>query len=115
MTHDVNSIESSSSLYMLDEGINNNDLLASESDPFLEIPDPLVPEVDIPEVPPPAKKCRVSTQDIQKMQLEVLTLEKKKIELDVENMQLLNQKLRLEIEELLAKSQPISLVVQSDN
>ena len=108
MRHDVNSIESSSSLYMLDEGINNNDSLASESDP-------LVPEVDIPEVPLPAKQCRISTQDIQKMQLEVLTLEKKKIELDVENMQLLNQKLRLEIKELLAKSQPISLVVQSDN
>ena len=65
MGHDVNSIESSSSLHKLDEGINNNDSLAPESDLFLEIPNPLVPEVDIPEVPTPAKKCRVSTQHIQ--------------------------------------------------
>ena len=40
---------------------------------------------------------------------------KKKMGLDVENMQPLNQKFRLEIKELLARSQPISLVVESDN
>ena len=34
MGHDVNSIESSSSLHKLDEGINNNDSLAPESDLF---------------------------------------------------------------------------------
>jgi hypothetical protein len=78
-----------------------------------EIPDPLIPEIPVPIHSPAAKRRRVNTQDIQKMQFEVLALEKKKIELEVENMQLANQKLRIEIQELLARSQPLNLVIEN--
>ena len=72
-------------------------------------------ELPPPPKPPAAKKRKVSTQDIQQMQLEVLTIEKKKIEMEVENMQLMNQKLRLEIQELLARSQPVITIVEDNN
>jgi hypothetical protein len=91
-----------------------------ESDPFLGIPPPLSQEphpnptpsttsdpLSRPSQPSTSsKKCKVSTQDIQQMQLEVLALEKKKIELEVENLSLANEKLRLEIQNLL-KNQPV--------
>ena len=125
MRHNIATVEPSSSLTpMHDEGVNDNDSLAS--DPFLSVPDPLVPDAIVPENAetklspaatsshPISKKRKVSTQDIQRMQLEVLTLERKKIELEVENMQLANQKLRLEIQDLLARGQPVSLVVENN-
>ena len=66
MRHNINTIESSSSLTdMHDEGINDNDSLASDvPDPFLvlEKPDPLVPEIAVTNLPPAAKKRRVNTQ-----------------------------------------------------
>ena len=123
MRHNIGTVEPSSSLTpMLDEGLNDNDSLAS--DPFLLVPDPLVP--DTPENAetkrspaatsshPISRKRKVNMQDIQRMQIEVLTLERKKIELEVENMQLANQKLRLEIQDLLARSQPVTLVVENN-
>ena len=116
MRHNINTVESSSSLAdMLDEGTNDDSLASDMPDPFLvlEKPYPLVPEIAVTNLPPVAKKRRVNTQDIQKMQLEELTLEKRKSELDVENMQLVNQKLRLEILDMLARSQPVSLVVEN--
>ncbi len=55
MRHNINTIESSSSLTdMHDEGINDNDSLASDvPDPFLvlEKPDPLVPEIAVTNLP----------------------------------------------------------------
>lgn len=45
-------------------------------------------------------KRKVSTQDIQKMQVEVLNLEKEKISLEIENMKLIQKKLKLEIQQL---------------
>ncbi len=51
------------------------------------------------------KKRKVTHQDIQKMQLDVLNLEKIKIDLEVENLKLINQKLKLELEELIARKQ----------
>ena len=108
MTYNINSVESSSVTDMFEE--DNFDLLTQSS----ELPGSLVPEVPIANcnLPPAAKKRKVSTQDIQKMQLEVLALEKKKIEMELENMQLANQKLKLEIQEMLARSQPVSLVIE---
>jgi hypothetical protein len=91
------------------------DLQSEMPDPLSEIPDPLIPEMPVPIHSPAAKRRRVSTQDIQKMQFEVLALEKKKIELEVENMQLANQKLKIEIQELLARSQPLNLVIENTN
>lgn len=91
MMHNTGTVEPSSSLTpMLDEGVNDNDSLAS--DPFLSVPDHLVPDSPVLEnvetkmspaatsLHPISKKRKVSTQDIQRMQLEVLTLERKKIE-----------------------------------
>ena len=74
MTYNINSVESSSVTDMFEE--DNFDLLTQSS----ELPGPSVPEVPIANCnpPPAAKKRKVSTQDIQKMQLEVLALEKKK-------------------------------------
>ena len=39
------------------------------------------------------------------MQLDVLHVEKIKIDLEVENLKLINQKLKLELEELIARKQ----------
>ena len=84
------------------------------SDPFLAIPPPLsqtlqsdpipdpkplssktiVSPIPEPSQSPAAKKRKVSTQDIQKMQFEVL--KKTKIELEVEILKLANEKLLLE-------------------
>ncbi len=108
-------VESSSSLVdMLDEGTSDDSFASDMPDPFLvlEKPYPSVPEIAATNLPLVAKKRRVNTQDIQKMQLEELTLEKRKSELVVENMQLVNQKLRLEIQDMLARSQPVSMCWQ---
>ena len=85
----IGTVEPSFSLTpMLDEGLNDNDSLAS--DPFLSVPDPLVPDPPVPEnaettmsptatsLHPISKKRKVNTQDIQRMQIEVLTLERRK-------------------------------------
>ena len=58
-----------------------------------------------PAATPKPKKRKVTHQDIQAMQLEVLKVERNKIEAEVENLKLVNQKLKLEIEELRLKNQ----------
>jgi tRNA A58 N-methylase Trm61 len=100
----------------LDESDDSISLVLDMPDPavMLEKSDVLEPEKAELVLPPATKKRKVSTQDIQKMQLEVLTLEKRKIELEMENMQLINKKLRLEIQDMLARSQPVSLIVENN-
>ena len=56
------------------------------------------------------KKRKVSQQDIQKMQLDVLNVVKVKIGLEVENLKLINTKLKLELEELKARKQSPNFV-----
>ena len=56
------------------------------------------------------KKRKVSQQDIQKMQLDVLNVEKVKTGLEVENLKLINTKLKLELEELKARKQSPNFV-----
>ena len=125
MRHNIGTVKPSSSLTpMLDEGPNDNDSLAF--DPFLLVPDPLVPDPPVPEnvetkmspaatsFHPISKKRLMSTQDIQRMQLGALTLERKKIELEVENMQLANKKSSLEIQDRLQRSEPVSLLVENN-
>ena len=51
------------------------------------------------------KKRKVTYQDIKKMQFDVLNVEKIKIGLEVENLKLVNTKLKLELEELKARKQ----------
>ncbi len=53
--------------------------------------------------PPKKKLHKVSSQDIQKAQLAVLQVEKVKIEMEVENLQLIQEKMRLEIQELQSR------------
>ncbi len=54
---------------------------------------------------PPKKKLRkVSSQDIQKAQLPVFQVEKVKIEMEVENLKLIQEKMRLEIQELKSRA-----------
>lgn len=62
-----------------------------------------------PAAPPKPKKQKVTHQDIQAMQLEVLKVEKNKIDLEVENLKLANQKLRLDIEALEAKKHSVNI------
>lgn len=87
------------------------------SQEIVDLPEPVVGEIPpscassplASKYPPPApKKRKVTTQDIQAMQLDVLTMEKEKIALDMENIKLSNEKLRLEIQELLSRAQPIN-------
>ena len=59
------------------------------------------------------KKQKVTHQDIQAMQLEVLKVEKNKIDLEVENLKLANQKLKLEIDALKAKKHSVNSGVAS--
>ena len=47
--------------------------------------------------PPKSKKRKVTHQNIQTMQLEVLKVEKYKIDLEVENLNLIKEKLKLKI------------------
>ena len=126
MRHNVlPTMESTCSLTdTLDESDDSISLVLDMPDPVVvDTPDPAVmleksdvlePEKAELVLPPATKKRKVSTQDIQKMQLEVLTLEKRKIELEMENMQLINKKLRLEIQDMLARSQPVSLIVENN-
>ena len=51
------------------------------------------------------KNRKVTHQDIQKMQFGVLNVEKIKIGSEVENLKLVNTKLKLELEELKARKQ----------
>lgn len=57
-----------------------------------------------PTAPPKSKKRKVTHQDIQVMQFDVLKVEKHKIDLEVENLKLIKEKLKLEIEDLKAKN-----------
>ena len=57
-----------------------------------------------PTAPPKSKKRKVTHQYIQTMQLDVLKVEKRKVDLEVENLKLIREKLKLEIEDLKAKS-----------
>ena len=54
----------------------------------------------------PKKKRKISTQDIQQMQMEILQLEKEKIAVEVENMNLMKEKLKLEVELLKSQVKP---------
>lgn len=56
-----------------------------------------------PTAPPKSKKQKVTHQDIQAMQFDVLKVEKHKINLEVEKLKLIKEKLKLEIEDLKAK------------
>ena len=56
-----------------------------------------------PTAPPKSKKRKVTHQDIQVMQFDVLKFEKYKIDLEVENLKLIKEKLKLEIEDLKEK------------
>ena len=83
-------------------------------------PQPPAPQLQLPVPQPQApasngarKKRKVSTQDVQKMQIDVLTLEKMKLELEIENTTLSNEKKRLEIDELLAR-QSVSLTGENN-
>ena len=84
-------------------------------------PQPRAPQLQLPVPQPQApasnctpKKRKVSTQDVQKMQIiDVLTLEKMKLELEIENIRLSNEKKRLEIDELLAR-QSVSLTGENN-
>ena len=57
-----------------------------------------------PTAPPKSKKRKVTHQDIQAMQFDVLKVEKQKIDLEVENLKLIKEKLKLEIEDLKARN-----------
>ena len=61
-----------------------------------------------PIAPPKSKKRKVTHQDIQAMQLEVLKVEKQKINLEVETLMLIKEKLKLEIEHLKVKSSHVN-------
>ena len=52
-----------------------------------------------------SKKRKITQQDVQSMQIDVLRMEKYKIELEVENLELRNKKLQLEIQELQTRNQ----------
>jgi hypothetical protein len=52
-----------------------------------------------------SKKHKITQQDVQSMQIDVLRMEKYKIELEVENLELQNKKLQLEIQELQTRNQ----------
>lgn len=49
------------------------------------------------------KKRKVSTEDVQKLQIEVLQLEKDKLALEIENVKLINKKLMFEVREMESK------------
>ena len=68
-----------------------------------QLPQPPVPQPQAPASNCAAKKRKVSTQDVQKMQIDVLTLEKMKLEYETKNIRLSNEKKKLEIDELLAR------------
>ena len=78
--------------------------------PQLQLP---VPQPQAPASNCAPKKRKVSTQDVQKLQIDVLTLEKMKLELEIENIRLSNEKKRLEIDELLAR-QSVSLTGENN-
>ena len=45
----------------------------------------------------------MSTEDVQKLQIEVLQLEKDKLALEIENVKLINKKLMFEVREMESK------------
>jgi hypothetical protein len=47
----------------------------------------------------PIKKRKVTVQDLQRMQMEILELEREKISVELENAKLIQQKLKLEVKE----------------
>lgn len=49
----------------------------------------------------PVHKRKISTQDVQKMKIDVMEMEKEKISLEIENLKLLNKKLKLEIDMMM--------------
>ena len=51
-----------------------------------------------------ASKRSIGAQDLQRMQMEVLELEKVKIQLEIENLKLRNKKMRLEINDVSVSS-----------
>ena len=74
-----------------------------ENDEVLKTPIPATPMATTSQC---HKRRKVTQQDIQRMQLDVLCVEKQKIELEVENLLLAKQKLQLEVAELMAKNNP---------
>lgn len=53
---------------------------------------------------PAKKKRKISSQDIQEAQMDVLAMEKQKISIEIENLRLMQEKIRLEVELLRAKA-----------
>ena len=49
----------------------------------------------------PKKNRRVTVSDVQKVQIDVLELEKEKLKVEIENVRLIQQKLKMEIQEKL--------------
>ena len=92
-------VELSSSIE-LEEAKNDFVVMVQSS----EMPTPRNPSLIHPPAP---KKRKVTTQDIQNLQMEVLALEKTKIEMEVENLRLANEKMKLEINELRTRYQPL--------
>ena len=56
-----------------------------------------------------SKKRKITQHDVLSMQIDVLRMEKYKIELEVENLELRNKKLQLEIQELQTRNQSLSV------
>jgi hypothetical protein len=52
---------------------------------------------------PPKKKRRVTVSDVQKVQIDVLELEKEKLKVEIENVKLIQQKLKIEVQEMQEK------------
>ena len=71
--------------YQLETEVDGGDPLMLEDDDDND-ESPAAESKNEPAVPPKPKKRKVTHQDIQAMQLEVLTVEKSKINLEVENL-----------------------------
>jgi predicted alpha/beta superfamily hydrolase len=110
-------------LYLVNPDIGNappsfNDAIIPHSPPFTfeesSVTDEIPSMVEVaPKVPisvkegseePKKKKRKVTTQDIQEAQLNVLMLERQKITVEIQNMQLLQAKLKLQVAEIKAKA-----------
>jgi hypothetical protein len=94
----------------------NEDIILPQSLTPIQIPAPPpaipapLPAIHVHFMPPAAKKHKVTSQDVQIMQMKVLAFKKMKIELEVENIRLFNEKMKLEIQELLSRHQAVNSI-----